>query len=59
LADAAAAVYAGALERAVIETRLDAAAFPATLPYCLEQIFERDLPAEGLPEPRSTRKKNR
>jgi hypothetical protein len=51
------AVYAGALEGAAIETRLDESAFPPTLPYTFDQIFTRQLPAEELPDARSSRKK--
>jgi hypothetical protein len=49
-------VYPDALRAAAIETLLDETAFPPTLPYSQEQIFERDLPADELPKPRSTRK---
>jgi hypothetical protein len=49
-------VYGDAVQAAAIETRLGAARFPPTLPYSQEQIFERDLPADELPKPRSTRK---
>jgi hypothetical protein len=47
-------LYPEALERAAIETELRETAFPQTLPYAVEQIFERELPAEGLPDQRST-----
>ena len=50
-------VYPWALERAAIETRVSEAPFPQTSPYTVEQIFERELPAEELPDQRSTRKK--
>jgi Domain of unknown function DUF29 len=50
-------VYPDAVRAAAIETRLSDAAFPAALPYSVEQIFERELPAEELPEQRPTRKK--
>lgn len=50
-------VYPDAMRAAAIETRLSESTFPLTLPYTVEQIFERDLPAEGLPDQRSTRKK--
>jgi hypothetical protein len=33
--------------------------FPPDLPYSVEQIFERELPAEELPESRPVRKKPR
>jgi hypothetical protein len=52
-------VYSDAVEQAAIETGLRAAALPQTLPYTVKQIFERELPAEELPAPRSTRKKKR
>jgi hypothetical protein len=45
-------VYPWALERAAIETRVSEAIFPQTLPYTLEQIFERKLPADELPDHR-------
>jgi Domain of unknown function DUF29 len=51
------AAYPDAVQGAAIETQLDEAAFPQTLPYSLEQIFERDLPAQELPDQRSSRKK--
>jgi len=50
-------VYPDAVRAAAIETRLSETIFPQTLPYTLEQIFERELPAEELPDQRSTRKK--
>jgi hypothetical protein len=59
LAEAAREVYADAAERAAIETDLSEAALPQTLPYTVEQIFERALPADELPEPRPVRKKAR
>jgi hypothetical protein len=52
-------VYVDALRAAAIETRLSETTFPQALPYTLEQIFERELPAEELPDQRSTRKKHR
>jgi hypothetical protein len=52
-------VYPDAVEQAVIETGLDESMFPQTLPYAVEQIFERRLPVEELPAPRSTRKRHR
>jgi Domain of unknown function DUF29 len=55
--DAAGEVYGDAVERAAIETGLGEAIFPQTLPYTVEQIFGRALPAEDLPEPRATRKR--
>jgi hypothetical protein len=51
-------VYPDAVRAAVIETRLRETIFPPDLPYSIEQILERELPAAGLPKP-STRKKNR
>lgn len=48
------AVYPGAVEGAAIETLLNADVFPSDLPYSVEQIFERELPAEELPEHAST-----
>jgi hypothetical protein len=56
LEEAARDVYKEPVERAAIETGLADAAFPRTLPYAIEQIFERALPAEDLPDPPSTRK---
>ena len=52
-------VYADAVEGAAIETLLSEALFPSALPYSVEQIFERELPAEELPEQRPLRKKHR
>ncbi len=51
-------VYPDAVRAAAIETRLDDAAFPPALPYSVDQIFDRRLPAEELPAARSTRKRN-
>lgn len=59
LEEAAREVYPEAVEQAAIETQLSETAFPSMLPYTVEQIFERKLPAEELPAPRSTRKKHR
>jgi hypothetical protein len=42
-------VYPDAVRAAAIATRLSEAIFPPTLPYTVEQIFERELPAEELP----------
>jgi hypothetical protein len=50
-------VYADAVGAAAIEARLSETAFPPTLPYSVEQIFERELPAEELSDPRSPRKR--
>jgi hypothetical protein len=52
-------VYPDAVRAAAIETRLSDTAFPPALPYSLEQIFERELPADELRLQRSIRKKNR
>jgi hypothetical protein len=51
-------VYADAVEGAAIETLLSPSVFPLHLPYAVEQIFERELPAEELRDHRSTRKKH-
>jgi hypothetical protein len=59
VAEAAREVYPETLEQAAIETSLTESAFPATLPYTVEQIFERKLPADELPDQRTTRKKPR
>ena len=59
LHEAAHEVYAEAVEQAAIETGLDRAAFPSRLAYEVDQIFERELPAEELPDPRPKRKKPR
>jgi len=53
------AAYQDAVQGAAIETQLGEAAFPSTLPYTIEQIFERPLPVEELPEQRKLRKKPR
>ena len=52
-------VFADAIRAAAIESRLSEAIFPQVLPYTVEQIFERALPAEELPQPRPARKKPR
>jgi hypothetical protein len=57
LIESAREVYLDAVERAAIETGLSEASFPQTLPYTVEQIFEREMPAEDLPDQRPTRKK--
>jgi Domain of unknown function DUF29 len=49
-------VYADAVRAAAIDTLLSASVFPPELPYSIEEIFERELPAEELPDQRSTRK---
>jgi hypothetical protein len=59
LQEAAQEVYPEAVEQAAIETGLDRTAFPARLSYQVEQIFERELPADELPDQRSKRKKPR
>jgi hypothetical protein len=51
------AIYVDAVQGAAIETQLSETAFPPTLPYTIEQIFERELPAEELPDQRPTREK--
>ena len=53
------AVYPDAVQQAAVETLLSASVFPADLPYSIEQIFERALPADELPEQRPLRKKPR
>jgi Domain of unknown function DUF29 len=55
VAEAAREVYADAVEQAAIETGLSETTFPPTLPYSVEQIFERKLPAEELPAQRKQR----
>jgi hypothetical protein len=50
-------VYPDAVGGAAIETLLSAKVFPPALPYSIEQIFERKLPAEELPAHRTIRKK--
>jgi len=52
-------VYPDAVRAATIETRVSETIFPQALPYTVEQIFERELPAEELPEQRNIRKKPR
>jgi hypothetical protein len=52
-------VFADAVRVAVIETRTSESAFPQTLPYTVEEMFERELPAEELSDQRPTRKKTR
>ena len=50
-------VYPDAVRAAAIETRPSETIFPQTF-YTVEQIFERELPAEALPDQQSTRKKH-
>ena len=50
-------VYADAVQAAAIETLLSVSVFPSELPYSVLEIFERELPAEELPDQQSTRKK--
>jgi hypothetical protein len=50
-------VYPDAVGGAAIETLLSARVFPPALPYSIEQIFERDLPADELSDQRPSRKK--
>ena len=52
LEEAARDIYPEAVEQAAIETRPMESTFPAILPYTVEQIFERKLPAEELPDHR-------
>jgi hypothetical protein len=52
------AVYQDAVQQAAIEARLRETFFPQALPCTVEQVFERELPAEDLPDQRSTRKKH-
>ena len=59
LAEDAREVYPDAIERTAIETGLAEAALPQALPYTVEQIFERALPADELPDQRPLRKKAR
>jgi Domain of unknown function DUF29 len=59
LEEAAREVYPEAVEQAAIETQLSETAFPSRLPYAVEQIFQRKLPAEDLPEQRPLRKKHK
>lgn len=59
LEEAAREVYPEAVERAAIESGLGEDAFPSALPYPVDQILERELPASGLPEQRTSRKKPR
>lgn len=56
--EAAREVYMDAVEQAAIETGLSEAALPERLPYTVEQILERKLPADELPDQRSTRKRS-
>jgi Domain of unknown function DUF29 len=58
LEEAAREVYPEAVEQAAIETQLSETAFPTTLPYSLEQLFVRHLPAGDLPAQPSPRKKH-
>ena len=58
LGEVAAKVYPDAVDRAMIETGLARRRFPEALPYSVEQIFERELPAGELPEQRSARTKH-
>jgi Domain of unknown function DUF29 len=50
-------VYADAAQAAAIETLLSVSVFTSELPYSVLEIFERELPAEELPDQQSTRKK--
>lgn len=53
------AIHRDAVQQAAIETQLAETAFPSTLPYTVEQILQRELPAEELPAPSPRRKKHR
>jgi hypothetical protein len=53
------AVYPDAVQQAAVETLLSESLVPSALPYSVEQIFERELPADELPDQRSSRKKHR
>ena len=50
-------VYPDAVRAAAIETRLNESTSPQALPYTVAQIFERELPAEELPDQPPLRKK--
>ena len=52
-------VYADATEGAAIDTLLNVSVFPSELPYTVAQVFERELPAEELPDQPPPRKKRR
>ena len=52
LEEAAREIYPEAVEQAAIETRLMENTFPSLLPYSVEQIFERKLPVDELPDHR-------
>jgi hypothetical protein len=56
VAESAREVYADAVEQAAIEIGLSEAA-PQTLPYSVEQLFERKLSADELSDQRPSRKK--
>jgi hypothetical protein len=58
VAESAREVYADAVEQAAIETGLSEAALPQRLPYTVDQIFERKLSADELPDQRPSRKKH-
>lgn len=53
------AVYQDAVQQAAVEMLLSARVFSSDLPCSVEQIFQRALPADKLPDQRSTRKKPR
>jgi hypothetical protein len=50
-------VFPDAVRGAAIDTRLSPSAFPRALPYSIDQIFARELPADALPDQGSKRKK--
>ena len=57
LAEIAAKVYPDAVDRAIVETALARRRrFPEALPYALEQLFARHLPAGELPAQPSRKK---
>ena len=51
-------VCADAVRAAAIETLLNVSVFPSELAYSIEEIFERALPAEELPDQPPNRKKS-
>jgi hypothetical protein len=46
----------GAAQGAAIEILLSPSGFPSALPHTVEEIFQRELPAEELADQQSTRK---
>jgi hypothetical protein len=53
------AVYRDGVQQAAVETLLSVRVFSSDLPYTVEQIFERELPADELSDQRTTGKKPR